>query len=116
MHADFALSFIDRLSNWIQASDIPEDRYLWVLDNKTREITWKNRQCYSCWNSGETGRLQEIFREMIEQTPLTIELEDNEQFQNLLELKERITTSYNKFLNAHESFLVLSINFCLPLI
>ena len=56
------LDIVDRIANWVAVSPELNDRYLWVLNRTTNEITWKNRKVYSFWQSSESGRLQEILR------------------------------------------------------
>lgn len=100
----FLLEPYDRIANWVSESPIQGDRYLWVLDHKTREISWKNREHYSIWQNEETARLQTIFEEMSAQLPGHLTASDQDQFQMLVELRGRISKSYEGFLQAHQSF------------
>lgn len=95
---------VDRIANWVAESSEPDERYLWVLNHQTTEITWKSRKVYSFWQSSESGSLQEIFREMAYQLPYSHHASSHDEFQNLVGLRERITKSYEGFLKAHDSF------------
>lgn len=76
----------DRIANWVDLQPRPTERYVWVLNHKTSEITWMNRKLYSHWQWNETSSLQQIFNAMNAQLPASLVAQDKEQLNDLVAL------------------------------
>lgn len=97
----------DRIASWMT---VPPDasskgRYLWVMETKTRVISWKNRQAYHFWQNNETAHLQAIFKEMVSQLPSSLQALNENHFHLLIRLRQRSTSCYQRFLKSHNTIL-----------
>lgn len=99
------LEAFDRINHWVSEPPSQNERHLWVVDRKTKEITWKSRKVYSSWQWRESGRIKEIFREMLDQLPSSdLIAENKDQYSLLLKLKNKVDTKYERYFDAHRSF------------
>lgn len=93
----------DFINKWIEPSSNNE-RHLWIFDRKTQEVNWKSRKVYSFWQFRESGRLQEIFDNMVKLLPSELVAIDKNQFASLIKLKGRVVASYDGYMKAHGTF------------